>query len=71
MTDPADIARVLTQRLRFPAKPATPALSPEAMRYALALHSTAQAIAGMTPEQRAEVRRACAVLNVTIPVVTL
>lgn len=70
MTSPADIARVLTQRLKFPTKPVTPPLSPEAMRYALALHSTAQAIAGMTPELRDEVRRACAVLGVSIPTVT-
>lgn len=67
MTDPADIARVLSQRLKFPAKPQTPALSPEAMRYALALHSTATAIAAMPAAKRAEVERACAVLGVTIP----
>lgn len=70
MTTPEDIARVLKERMHFPSKPATPALSQEAMRTALALHAAATGIAAMTPSLRAEVERACAVLNVSIPVVT-
>ena len=61
---------MLAQHFKFPTKPQTPALSPEAMRYALALHSTALAIAAMTPDRLDEVKRACAVLGVSVPTVT-